>query len=723
MSKVSVNVDKTEVVTLLIDYSTTKSVLDVPHRRSAAKRLKIVLKRFLPVLEPNNAFRTSLKQFTFRGAVLQVYSISRGEQSSANSSLSSLLFTTIFKMALKFSREDEQILALNFENLCDTDYLHRLFQSDASNSAKEENSLSSAESHLKSALSVSNHIESPMHLSSVELPEDIVLFSGNLSLGHLLFERRQRKEFSAYLRVQDGLSLQTGRQALVYAYMTDIMQRRYQHQLEHQLELRKRKDSLKKAKTSNSQSASRSTSIGMVLDGLLSLLHPEDEEELLSTQHIRSILDILLRFLQSSNVPNHASSSTTVHIHQLRRVVSRQLSAVYDGRFLRSYHMQSGDFDAVSGRFRWEKKAFRESVSSVMQAIYCSVTLALLTKEVGDVIVAIDALLYCLAHIESTSEALMRRAREMKTQPFVSTQQPAPVSSSVPLLIDNSQQTHLKAPATAVLPTGSSSGTGKKGNKKPSKQPQQPSDDGYSTTTADTAIATSADPSSSNNKNNNSSDSVSTLQQASDPPPSSNGPLLKSTGSYHKLTKPSKHARTATTTSMMSTMMMAGDKGVNSPVDALDSPLTMQPAPSNNNNNNNNNNDSKGNNSNASAGNNNNNSGSEPANASVVTAPNAPLTKADKAYRMSQKALLAPGAASSSSSAMPTAALTQDPGSAPSQHAAGLLPQPMTAAVTATAPMMSPRSLVRRVDKELQDASKEATQVCDRSHVFYVVYV
>ena len=31
----------------------------------------------------------------------------------------------------RFSRDDEQILALNYENLCDGDYLNRLFSSDA----------------------------------------------------------------------------------------------------------------------------------------------------------------------------------------------------------------------------------------------------------------------------------------------------------------------------------------------------------------------------------------------------------------------------------------------------------------------------------------------------------------------------------------------------------------------------------------------------------------
>jgi hypothetical protein len=114
----------------------------------------------------------------------------------------------------KFSRDDDQILALNYENLCDGDYLNRLFTSDASIANTEDGG---SEAH-------GNGVGSnDPSLFNADLPEDIIIYGNNLKLGHAFCRNRFNRQITSLTKQPEAITNLVNRQAIVFEHIGKIM--------------------------------------------------------------------------------------------------------------------------------------------------------------------------------------------------------------------------------------------------------------------------------------------------------------------------------------------------------------------------------------------------------------------------------------------------------------------------------------------------------------------
>jgi len=122
----------------------------------------------------------------------------------------------------KFTRDDEQILALNYENLCDADYLSRLFISDEFYGNQDTSDI----------ISDSNDPVVNTHGSSLfssELSEDLMLFGDSPEMSKVCFERRFNKEINSTGKTHDSISSVVKRQVIVFEHIGQLMLNRCMH--------------------------------------------------------------------------------------------------------------------------------------------------------------------------------------------------------------------------------------------------------------------------------------------------------------------------------------------------------------------------------------------------------------------------------------------------------------------------------------------------------------
>lgn len=132
-------------------------------------------------------------------------------------------------LSIRFSRDDEQILALNYENLCDGDYLNRLFVTDnlvgpnMTNDKDSGTSDATSSSNFNALESSSNHPDSI--LFSSDLAEDLVIFGNSPDMGRAVFEKRFHYDLSCqnFSKTQDSITNLISRQAIVFDYIGKLM--------------------------------------------------------------------------------------------------------------------------------------------------------------------------------------------------------------------------------------------------------------------------------------------------------------------------------------------------------------------------------------------------------------------------------------------------------------------------------------------------------------------
>lgn len=297
------------------------------------------------------------------------------------------------QMALKFSREDEQILALNYENLCDNDYLHKLFVSDQ-NIVKDEHSFGEQ-----------SKTASESYLSNAEFPEDVIIFGDQMTLGKTLFDRRIRKDLLSYLRFQDGLALQISRQSIIYEHMADVMLRKFEDSTSATPKL----DGVTTKQCSNN---SDNDMFQLVLNGLFSIF---GDDEILTSSNLRSIMDVLIKFYDPST--RNQNFGDRVNFDKIRNFVSKNIYILHSLRIL--------------NKKTWDKSMFREEVKSVLFSIYCYVCVGLLSREISDLVVALDCLIKLHIQVEYRTEDVITRAKDVLFNNSHSVKEPASVSTVV----------------------------------------------------------------------------------------------------------------------------------------------------------------------------------------------------------------------------------------------------------------------------------------------------
>lgn len=307
-------------------------------------------------------------------------------------------------MSLKFSREDEQILALNYENLCDNDYLHKLFVSDQG-VGKDEHSADQGKSTSES------------HLSNAEFPEDVIIFGDQLVLGKALFDRRLRKDLMSYLKFQDGLGLQISRQAIIYEHMADVMLRRFADATLASSEKKPPSSSiaLKTATNDDDQDMLR-----FVLESLFSIFGDDD---ILTASNLRSVLDVLVKFFDPIH-SRHQDFSQRVSFDKIRFFASKSFQMLHSLKLL--------------NRRSWDKASFREEVKSILYSIYCYVCIGLLSHDISDLVVALDCLIKLHIQVEARTEDVILQARE--ALPMVSNATNVTKVAAVPMMVPSSSK-------------------------------------------------------------------------------------------------------------------------------------------------------------------------------------------------------------------------------------------------------------------------------------------
>ena len=138
----------------------------------------------------------------------------------------------------KFSLDDDHILALNYENLCDGDYLSRLFTSAAySDSVLKERTNQSVplSCHNLDADSVSVASDklpgkNNAWLLVAGLPEALVLFGNENPLGSEYIMLRSLRELE-FLKSFELLSNVTEKQIVLFEYIANLLLKKYDHPL------------------------------------------------------------------------------------------------------------------------------------------------------------------------------------------------------------------------------------------------------------------------------------------------------------------------------------------------------------------------------------------------------------------------------------------------------------------------------------------------------------
>ena len=110
----------------------------------------------------------------------------------------------------KFSRDDDQILALNYENLCDAEYLYRLFLPDTNIEPREETTGGSTSSWILND----------------EMPDDMILFGEADDLGKEFLFKKILNELPIEVQQHEPLTALVFRQVRVFDYISELILKR-----------------------------------------------------------------------------------------------------------------------------------------------------------------------------------------------------------------------------------------------------------------------------------------------------------------------------------------------------------------------------------------------------------------------------------------------------------------------------------------------------------------
>jgi hypothetical protein len=382
----------------------------------------------------------------------------------------------------KFSRDNDQIIALNYENLCDSDYLTRLFVLDNSSQGKED------------------VVEGRMNDSSSlhpEISEDVIVFGKNLPLGKYFFKKRLHREIASSIKANDPLSHQISRQVVVFDHMASLLSEKCKQEYSYQsTKSENEKDKSKVPKIVSPMTAlAIKYCFGFVGEDK-SLSGPT-----VSFQKIQSVLVSLTHFFRLD------PASDLLALPQFGEM--RKLFQNVFNRLLSSEFLSQAD---------WSRKEFEDDIKLALSGIYGFLIIGILTNNISDVFSSLHYLMYLMMVVEDKVDLYLTRIKELLT-----------ITNSA-----SNMQTISSGKEAGQSNVGASTKSipnkvqGKMLNKPPNPQQKNASPQKeFQTDESNEAKIELREYSNNNNNNNNNGDSPSNNNQE--------GPALKSHGSAQKL--------------------------------------------------------------------------------------------------------------------------------------------------------------------------------------------
>lgn len=281
----------------------------------------------------------------------------------------------------KFSRDDDQILALNYENLCDGDYLQRLFINDPFE-IKETWSTSMVYESSRSPISPSDS-----SLLNPELAEDIIIFGNNIELGKMLFDKRIVREMEQSGKIYDSIYLQISRQVLIYDHMASLMVKRC-------LEVGP-VNKEESSSTLSTQANCPTLSFACVASSLR-MIRSIGDLKLLNATHIKTIVHGFVQFFEVNGAMNRHSGSS-----------------IFSEARLLFFHCVKRLFspDCFNTNV-WHRSAFEEDISFILSGIFGLLSIGMLTNNADDIIAGTVFLSLLVMMVEERSESIIQRLRE-----------------------------------------------------------------------------------------------------------------------------------------------------------------------------------------------------------------------------------------------------------------------------------------------------------------------
>jgi hypothetical protein len=346
----------------------------------------------------------------------------------------------------KFLRDNDQLLALNYENLCDSDYINKLFISDNIISSPivvtisdNSNAITSSNSDLQKSTSTTtnniNHHDSENMLNYMDLPEDLIICGNDLELGSRFFELRFNKELVHAMKNLDLITNLINRQSIIFEHIGKLiidkctiekaMIYKHQHIVEHKNRVDVKtvdvvrplvsdassNNNISLTSSSSPLSSSITSVYSLALDCTLSLLTSDTMNTDIYNQvinHLISIIfdicqeNLLYKIKKSTSPPltltATATTTTTTtistpiissaHTHMLRRILCEAT-------------MNCLKLPIVDNRNRLSNpKTLEEGFRNSLASFYGLLTLAIHTGNASELLVAISQLMLILLRAE-----------------------------------------------------------------------------------------------------------------------------------------------------------------------------------------------------------------------------------------------------------------------------------------------------------------------------------
>lgn len=284
----------------------------------------------------------------------------------------------------KFLRDNDQILALNYENLCDGEYLNRLFISD--------NTISGSDTNINSTTEASNNNsssnESDNILNSSELSEDLIIYGEDIELGRLFFNMRFSKDLLNVSRNQDPITNLINRQSIVFDHIGRLM-------------IERCRTSLTINKTTNVKQSTVNVNISNHVEHMIDVALQctlnlfKGELKNINTEMMDNLITIVFQMCEETIIKNTIVQS---------KIVGHMIS--FDNQeILRNILYEAGqkclNFPFIDHCNRIHNSVLMEEVfKTSLLSFYGLLSLGLHTKNLSEILVAISNLMLILLRAE-----------------------------------------------------------------------------------------------------------------------------------------------------------------------------------------------------------------------------------------------------------------------------------------------------------------------------------
>jgi alpha-tubulin suppressor-like RCC1 family protein len=298
----------------------------------------------------------------------------------------------------KFSRDDEQILALNYENTCDGDYLNRLFvlESNIASSTPLTNDpalhhsvQASASTSQKDQSNISQSNNSDGWTLSPDISEDVVIFGKEAKLGREFFHKRYfGGEIVTLCKYQDSLSTLINRQSLVFEHIGRLM-------------LDRCNTAPVSIKSDSINTSSNSMKRHVVSDVLLCSLKAFEKQSrvLIKQSIVEPLVSLLVNIYHQSNaLNNEVVNNDNDEIKNKKSIENQKFNPLNENQlhYLRAL-LCNGTTQGIGmcslKKSNYNGKTIEEGLRLSLLCTYGLLILGITTKSSGDVIISISHLM------------------------------------------------------------------------------------------------------------------------------------------------------------------------------------------------------------------------------------------------------------------------------------------------------------------------------------------